>query len=675
MGMKTKKTPPHLHRWVILPLLVLSLIVSVFPTLTVDAADYSWEAHVRHFVDGIPRVSASSLQASYEWARSGGQCNKCGHASLTVDEYVAPTCSSGGRLRIHCTCVDCTTIWGDRIHGACAQIGSQTAEATGHNYHGNITILSTGTCTTGGSIRVQCTSCNNSQTYSVDAMGHAFDKYTYASTVGTHTTVSPLSTVVNGSDFDIEDGHLSVDCVRDGAHDHDEYLYEVYVRYMNANGTWGSYAKDTSRSKYYKSGSTLSYSREEDSNYLSISYTTKTTTSPGIVYIDVTRKGYTVNYNNNGGTGTIAPDYFIYGLRYNLNDGRAFNRYHSELLGWSVNASVNRSLTATPTYRLGQEVTNLTLPGGTVNMYAVWRPWYYYVTYHNNLPGVEDVTTTRNNVKYEYDIDYTPMAWSEASALPGFTRNGYYIESWSTSRQAAGTGYNCANPYSAVGKSTFNNLALDTETANLYAIWKGNPYKIVIHDNYRNCACPNEVHNVNVGTNFALPTHANTHGSSAKLIGYSYTSVYKENPEFSVSQIVKDLTLTANKDIHLYRIWDEVPKVTSPATIMFSRERAVSSGVVFNADGSVKQSDLEIYLMTFATATDEEHGGNIPAGTQNGYTFKIGSIDPVKMQEDLDHVTNYIVTYVCIDPVGNWAQSQTELYFGDDWVSILHDTK
>ena len=390
-------------------------------------------------------------------------------------------------------------------------------------------------------------------------------------------------------------------------------------------------------------------------------------------------KEWYVTYNNtNGSTGTQPKTTIRYNQYGNLSSGEKLSLKHSVLLGWTTNASIQQSLSASIVYSLGQRVYNLVSPGQTLKLYAVWRPWYYYVRYHSNVPGETDKTTTRNNIKLEWDVDKIPMGWTEASSTWGFTREGYYIESWSTSISKAGEGYTCANPYSSAGKSKFKNLANDTKTADLYAIWKGNPYKIVIHDNYRSCACTDEIYNVNVGEDFLLPNHVNSHGSNAKLLGYSYMPEYTNNPQFAVGEKVRDLTLTANSTIHLYRIWDEVPVVTSPASITFDRVKATAAGVTFNSDGTVKQSDLEVYLMEFAAASDYEYtrryGTNVPAGVNNGYTFKIGSIDPVKMQEDLDHVSNYIITYICVDDTGNWSQAQSELFFGDLWVTILKDT-
>ena len=72
---------------------------------------------------------------------------------------------------------------------------------------------------------------------------------------------------------------------------------------------------------------------------------------------------YTIIYNNNGGTGSIANETVARGGEATLSDGTGFNKTGFSLIGWSItpDGGIN--------YRLGQETTmwkNLTL-------YAVWE--------------------------------------------------------------------------------------------------------------------------------------------------------------------------------------------------------------------------------------------------------------------------------------------------------------
>jgi hypothetical protein len=80
------------------------------------------------------------------------------------------------------------------------------------------------------------------------------------------------------------------------------YLQKVYVRYQNADGSWGSYSPVIN--KNYDYGSTVSWSRAADSAYkvASISYTV---TSANTKYVSVYRNSYkqTINYYYNKASG------------------------------------------------------------------------------------------------------------------------------------------------------------------------------------------------------------------------------------------------------------------------------------------------------------------------------------------------------------------------------------
>lgn len=394
---------------------------------------------------------------------------------------------------------------------------------------------------------------------------------------------------------------------------------------------------------------------------------------PGLWYIDY--------HNTNGSTGTIPRQSIQFNQTASLSDGTAMSLRHSVLTGWSTSSNPSRDINPTVTYKLSQQVRDLVAPGKVLDLYAVWRPWWYRVTYHNNIPGQPDSTTTRNDVQYEYDVDYVPMKASEAP----WSREGYYIDRWSISPQLRGQGYTSNHPDSTGGASTFRNMAADTQMAHLYAIWRGNPYKLLIHDNYKSCKCAIEEYSLHVDESFTLPKHDNVHNKSAVLLGYSPTPAYTLTPQYKVGSEVLNLTKIAHAEVHLYRIWDEIPTIQSPPHLKIDKDTAKAAGIVIE-NGTVKQSDLELLLLNYVTAQDYEwsqryHTENIPTGSHNNYKVKVASIDPVQMREDMDkNAVNYVITYMVTDDAGNSATSVTELFFGDpssnpdDWVTILKDT-
>ena len=85
---------------------------------------------------------------------------------------------------------------------------------------------------------------------------------------------------------------------------------------------------------------------------------------------------YTVNYNCNGGTGTIESSTHTYGVFQNLNANTCTNSATQGLvhnfLGWSTLSSDNN-----PMYSDTQSVRNIT-SSGTITLYAVWSIQYIF---------------------------------------------------------------------------------------------------------------------------------------------------------------------------------------------------------------------------------------------------------------------------------------------------------
>ncbi len=77
---------------------------------------------------------------------------------------------------------------------------------------------------------------------------------------------------------------------------------------------------------------------------------------------------YTVAFNANGGTGTMANQFFMYNVAQNLS-ANSFTRTDYEFYGWVTTPSGPK------VYDDNQSVSNLTdTPGATVTLYAKWRP-------------------------------------------------------------------------------------------------------------------------------------------------------------------------------------------------------------------------------------------------------------------------------------------------------------
>ena len=104
-----------------------------------------------------------------------------------------------------------------------------------------------------------------------------------------------------------------------------------------------------------------------------------------------TPAGYTVRFHKDSdtATGTMADQAFTYDLEQVLTAG-AFARPYYTFAGWATQSG------GTVVYKDGQSVQNLTAQdGGTVDLYAVWTPVDYTITYNVN-GGSHNNTTTYN---------------------------------------------------------------------------------------------------------------------------------------------------------------------------------------------------------------------------------------------------------------------------------------
>ena len=157
---------------------------------------------------------------------------------------------------------------------------------------------------------------------------------------------------------------------------------------------------------------------------------------------------YTVKFNANGGTGTMANESFVYGTAKALTIN-AFTRTGYIFVGWATSSSATTS-----TYDDGETVNNLTTTsGGTVNLYAVWQANTYTVKFNKN-----GGTGTMANESFTYGV-------AKALTANAFQRVNYKFVGWATTASATSATY--------TDKQSVSNLTATPDgTVNLYAVWK-----------------------------------------------------------------------------------------------------------------------------------------------------------------------------------------------------------
>ncbi len=126
--------------------------------------------------------------------------------------------------------------------------------------------------------------------------------------------------------------------------------------------------------------------------------------------------GYTVTFDGNGGSGTMANQSFDYDEKKALA-ANSFTRTGHAFTGWNTKADGS----GTP-YTDEQEVKNLTdTDGGTVTLYAQWKPSTYAVALY---PNEGTIALGKAVTQYTYGMGATlPTA-------EDITRGGYAFKGW-----------------------------------------------------------------------------------------------------------------------------------------------------------------------------------------------------------------------------------------------------
>ena len=157
---------------------------------------------------------------------------------------------------------------------------------------------------------------------------------------------------------------------------------------------------------------------------------------------------YTVKFNANSGTGTMADESFVYGTAKALTIN-TFTRTGYTFVGWSKSSSATTS-----TYDDGATVSNLTTTAnGTVTLYAVWQANTYTIKFNKN-----GGTGSMSNLSMTYGT-------AKALTANAFQRANYKFVGWATTSGATSATY--------TDKQSVSNLTSTPDgSVTLYAVWK-----------------------------------------------------------------------------------------------------------------------------------------------------------------------------------------------------------
>ena len=252
---------------------------------------------------------------------------------------------------------------------------------------------------------------------------------------------------------------------------------------------------------------------------------------------------YTVKFDSNGGSGTMAPQKMTYGTPTRLTKNAFSNTGHT-FSGWRCGDRQNGQI-----YRDYEEVSNLVAEnGGSTTMYAQWDTNDVSVTFVDGHTGkviekktvkygsgvsapskpkhegytatdwngdltsiIVDTTITLNYRPNRYTVKFngnadgvngeTQSMDMEYGVTKGLTANGYSREGydwtgWSTSPDGTGTKYNN-------GQDISNLTASDGGTVTLYACWKIKRCTVTFIDGFDNTVILRK--EVDYGTTVSAP--------------------------------------------------------------------------------------------------------------------------------------------------------------------------
>lgn len=240
-----------------------------------------------------------------------------------------------------------------------------------------------------------------------------------------------------------------------------------YVRF-NANGGSGTMSNETFTYGQSKALTSNAFTRDGYSFYgwatsstgaraytNGQSVSNLTTTNGGTVdlYAVWTANSYTVKYNSNGGSGTIADGTKTGGQALTLpSSGFTKTGYH--MSAWTLNS------TSGTQYALGGSYTT----NAAATFYAKWAANTYKVKFNAN-----GGSGTMADESFTYD---QPKALTSNA----FTRTGYEFKGWATSSGGA--------VVYGDGQSVSNLTTTDNGTVNLYAVWSVIGVEVKVNGNW-----------------------------------------------------------------------------------------------------------------------------------------------------------------------------------------------
>ena len=174
-----------------------------------------------------------------------------------------------------------------------------------------------------------------------------------------------------------------------------------------------------------------------------------------------TLNAYVIQYNNNGGSGSIANGAKTEGVNFTLSSGTGMSKDGYHQTGWLLNSASGTHYNLSGTYSTDAAAT----------FYAEWTANTYSVVFNRN-GGTGGANMANQNFTYDVAQNLTTCT---------YTKTDYNFAGWATSQVLADAGTVAYTDEQSVNNLTTTNSG----TVNLYAVWTEKTYT-----NYRtSCGC------------------------------------------------------------------------------------------------------------------------------------------------------------------------------------------
>ncbi|MCQ2374828.1 MAG: InlB B-repeat-containing protein [Salinivirgaceae bacterium] len=327
--------------------------------------------------------------------------------------------------------------------------------------------------------------------------------------------------------------------------------------------------------------------------------TSTTFTSNTTLYAKWTANSYTISYQPNGGSGTMAPSYMTYGVAGNLR-ANAFTRTGYTFSNW--NTKENGSGTS---YADKVLVSNLvSANNGSYTIYAQWSANTYAITLDN-----QSATTTGSATIYEtfgskFALTNGGAAMTaSANAITVPTKTGYTFGGYYTEQDGEGTQFIGADGFLTTDAS---NTAF-SEAGTLYAKWTANTYQVRYNANNGSGTMTNSSHTYNAAKTLSANSFTRT--------GYTFTgwntAANGSGVNYTNSQSVTNLSNTNGAIVDLYAQWS-----ANSYTITLNNASATTAGTQ-----TIYLTFGKNYSLTDGGAAMTASANAITVPTKTGYIF------------------------------------------------------